>query len=140
MLQPLALKNAEWWLNHSHVLLKGRLTAGDQAEIANGVVTVEMNGKEPVMVSKAGLANILKVQRMVTQGTVAVMLPGGQTYEVSLPGEVENLFPDDLGYICEQIDAMSKPLSAKEQKDFLASVSVPSETPSTPENPSPASS
>ena len=139
-MQPLALKNAEWWLNHSHVLIKGRLTAGDNAVIANGVVQVEMQGKEPVMVSKAGLANILKVQRMVTQGTVAVMLQGGQTYEVSLPGEVENLFPDDLSYICEQIDALSKPLSAQEQKDFLAAASASSETPSTPENPSPASS
>lgn len=139
-MQPLALKNAEWWLNHSHVLIKGRLTAGDNAVIANGVVQVEMQGKEPVMVSKAGLANILKVQRMVTQGTVAVMLQGGQTYEVSLPGEVENLFPDDLSYICDQIDALSKPLSAQEQKDFLASANAPSETPSTPENLSPANS
>ena len=139
-MQPLALKNAEWWLNHSHVLIKGRLTAGDNAVIANGVVQVEMQGKEPVMVSKAGLANILKVQRMVTQGTVAVMLQGGQTYEVSLPGEVENLFPDDLSYICEQIDALSRPLSAQEQKDFLASASAPSAMPSIPESPSPASS
>ena len=133
--QPLSIPNAAHWLNHSHVLIKGRMTAGDAAEIANGVVQIEMSGNTPVMITKAGLNNILKVRRMVVPGSiVAVMLEGGETYEVSLPDETENLFPDDLGFICEQIDAKSKPLSAKEQQDFLASANGRSETTSPPTN------
>lgn len=135
-MKPIALKNAPHWLNHSHVLIKGRLTAGDQAEIANGIVEVEVVNGNPVVVTKAGNQGILKVQRMVVQGVVAVMLEEGETYEVELPGEAENLFPDDLDYICKQIDAKSKPLSAEDQQRFLASANGHSETPLDPASPS----
>jgi len=57
---------------------------------------------------------------MVTQGLVAVMLDDGEKYEVNLPSEAENLLSDDLDYICAQIDAKSKPMSAQQQKAFLA--------------------
>lgn len=125
-MKPIAIKNAPHWLNHSHVLTRGRMTAGDLAAITNGMVSVEAVNGTPVVVTRAGDQNILKVQRMVTQGVVAVMLDNGEDgepekYEVHLPGEADQLLPEDLDYICAQIDAKSKPMSAEAQKAFLAS-------------------
>lgn len=127
-MKPIALKNASHWLNHSHVLIKGRITAGDMAAITDSMVSVDMasNGT-PVVITRAGRQSILKVQRMVTQGTVAVMLDEGETYEVKLPGEAEDLLPEDIDYICAQIDAKGKPLNAEEQQRFLNSASAPAE-------------
>ncbi len=126
-MKPITLKNAPHWLNHSHVLVKGRMTAGDVAEITNGMVAVEVVNNTPVVITRGGNQNILKVRRMVTQGVVAVMLEDGEKYEVQLPGGVEDLFQDDLDYICAQIDAKSRPLSAEEQKRFLNSAPERSE-------------
>lgn len=130
-MKPIAIKNKDNWLNHSHVLTRGRMTAGDLAEINNGMVSVEVVNNVPVVITKAGNQNILKVRRMVVQGTVAVLLNNGddepEKYEVSLPEQAEQLLPDDLDYICEQIDARSKPMSAEEQKRFLNGAGAHSE-------------
>lgn len=142
-MKPIAIKNAPHWLNHSHVLTKGRMTAGDEAEINNGMVSVEVVNNTPVVVTHGGLLNMLKVQRMVTQGVVAVMLTGEdgelEKYEVKLPQEAADLLPKDLEYICQQIDAKSKPLSLEEQKAFLASANGHSGEHSKPANLSPMS-
>jgi len=130
-MKPLAIKNKDNWLNHSHILTRGRMTAGDMAEIANDMVSVEVVNNVPVVITKAGSQSILKVQRMVTQGVVAVLLDNGddepERYEVHLPEQADQLLPDDLDYICVQIDARSKPMSVEEQKRFLNSAGVHSE-------------
>lgn len=142
-MKPIALKNAPHWMPHSHVLTKGRMTAGDSAEITNGMISVEMVGGAPLVVTKAGNQNLLKVQRMVISGVVAVMLDNGddepEKYEVSLPEDAADLLPEDLDYICAQIDAKSKSLSMEEQKRFLNSANGHSEEPSNPANLSPMS-
>ncbi len=109
MLKERAIKNAEWWMNHSHVLLKGILTLDDNATVANAAE------------GHRGDTARLKIQHMVTQGVVAVMLPpDGEKYECKLPDEAGNLLDADALYILEQIEAISKPMSAEEQKAFLA--------------------
>ncbi len=125
-METIAITNAAWWLNHSHVLIRGLYTAADEAFVANSIVTITGAGTAQASVeTRAGDQALLKVQRMVLQGSVSVMLRGGQKYEVALPGEVGKLLPGDLAYISAQIDAMSQPMSAEEQADFLASQSVP---------------
>ncbi len=138
-MKQISIPNAPWWLPHSQVIAKGRLLAGDTAAITNGVVSADVINGVPVMVTKGGDLNIIKVQRMITYGKVAVMDPDGETHEVTLPAEAEHLFDDDLNYICAQIDAKSHPLSAEEQKRFLPAASVPSETSSKPVSLSPVS-
>lgn len=126
-MKPLSIPNAPWWLNHSQVVAKGRLLAGDTAAITNDIVSTEIVNNTPVMITRGGNANILKVQRMITYGKVAVMDPDGETHEVTLPDEADQLFDADLNYICAQIDAKSRPLSIEEQKAFLASANGHSE-------------
>lgn len=126
-MKPIGLKNAPHWLNHSHVLTKGRMTAGDAAEITNGMVSAEVVNGMPLVITRAGNQNILKVRRMVVQGVVAVMLEDGETYEVALPAQAEELLTDDLDYICAQIDAKSRSLSVEQQQAFLASANGHSE-------------
>lgn len=136
-MKPIGLKNAPHWLNHSQVLVKGRMTAGDVAEITNGMVNAEVVNGVPLVITRAGNQNILKVRRMVLQGVVAVMLEDGETYEVGLPEHAEDLLAEDLDYICAQIDAKSKPLSVEQQRAFLASANGRSETNSVQANLSP---
>ncbi len=139
-MKPLSIPNAPWWLNHSQVLAKGRLLAGDTAAITNDLVETTVVNGIPVMSNKGGNMNILKVQRMITYGKVAVMDPDGETHEVTLPDQADQLFDTDLNYICAQIDAKSRPLSIEEQKRFLNSVNGRLETDSGLANLSPMSS
>lgn len=132
-----SIPNAPHWLNHSFVIAKGRMLSGDVAEITNGMVTVEVVNGTPIVITKAGSQNLLKVQRMITSGTVAVMDSDGEKYEVKLPDDAHLLYQEDLEYICAQIDAKSKPLSVEEQKRFLNSANGHSEAPSRPQNLSP---
>lgn len=128
----ITIKNADHWLNHSHVILKGLFLAGDDAYIANNITSVQGAGTANVnVVMRSGDQTRLKIERMVASGTVAVMLRGGSTYEVDLPTGADNLLPVDAAYILAQIDAMSQPMSAEEQADFLKSANAPSETNST---------
>lgn len=121
-MNEMTITNAPWWQNHSFCRLKGLYLAEDEAAVANSMVTITGAGTAQANVeTRAGDQVLLKVQRMVVQGTVAVMLRTGQKYEVSLPGEVGKLLPTDLKYISDQIDAMSQPMSAEEQTAFLAS-------------------
>jgi len=125
----ISLPNAPWWLNHSTVTLKGLYLAIDDAYITNNIVSVQGAGTANATVqTKAGDQTLLKISRMVKSGTVAVMLRGGQTYEVSLPQEAGKLLAKDASYIIEQIDALSQPLSAEEQASFLNSANAPAET------------
>jgi hypothetical protein len=118
----ISIQNAPWWANHSHVILRGLYTASDEAHVTNSIVSVTGAGTANVgMETRAGDQAILKVQRMVAQGTVAVMLRSGHKYEVQLPGDAGKLLPTDLSYISAQIDALSQPMSAEEQTAFLAS-------------------
>ena len=75
-----------------------------------------------------GSVAVLKVQRMVRQGTVAIMLRGGAKYEVSLPAQANKLTITDLNYIIGQIDVLSQPMSVEEQQAFLASANGHSTT------------
>lgn len=121
-MSEITITNAPHWLNHSYVRLKGLYLAEDEAAIANAMVSVTGAGTGNANVeTRAGDQALLKIGRMVSAGTVAVMLRGGAKYEVSLPGDVGKLLPVDLAYISEQIDAISKPMSVEEQKAFLAS-------------------
>lgn len=121
MSNEIGLVNAPWWLPHSTVLLKGVLKASDEAWIQNSMISVTGAGQNAVVETNPGNSTILKVKRMVQQGTVAVMLRGGQKYEVSLPKDAGELLSADLAYIVGQIDAMSQPMSAEEQQAFLES-------------------
>lgn len=121
----IAIPNAPWWQPHSHVLLKGLYLTEDDAAITNqsqifSVNTQTGNANNVTAQGQMGSLAVLKVQRMVTQGTVAVMLRSGATYEVSLPRQAGKLLVPDLNYILTQIDAMSQPMSAEEQQLFLA--------------------
>jgi hypothetical protein len=121
-MNEIAITNAPWWANHSYVQLKGLYLAEDEAYVANSIVSITGAGTANTAIqTRAGDQAMLKVQRMVAQGTVSVMLRGGQKYEVSLPGEVGKLLSIDLAYISAQIDALSQPMSAEEQASFLAS-------------------
>lgn len=126
-MKPITIPNAPWWLNHSHVLTKGRMTAGDSAAITNGITGTETVNGVPTIVMKPGDQNILKVRRMITQGVVAVLLDDGEKHEVKLPDQVEDLLDADLTYICSQIDARGKPMNAEELQRFLASANGHSE-------------
>lgn len=119
------IPNAPHWLNHSMVVLKGPVLAGDGAWVTNQIIAME-NAHENGA-SHAGDQLLLKVKRMVKEGTVAVMLHGGATYEVSLPKDVDKLLLVDLVYIAQQIDTVSEPMSAEAQSDFLASANGRSE-------------
>lgn len=124
------IKNAEWWLNHSVVTLSGLYTAAKQAEVTNAMVSIQGTGTaNPVVETKAGDEALLKIQCMVRPGSkVAVKLApyeegeDGEVYEVNLPEEVGDLLPADIAYISARIDAISKPMSAREQKNFLDGV------------------
>lgn len=121
-MSEITIPNAPHWLNHSYCRLKGLYLAEDDAAISNAIVSITGAGTTNAAVeTRAGDQTLLKVQRMVMAGTVAVMLRGGAKYEVNLPGEVGKLLPTDVAYISEQIDATSRPMSAEEQKAFLDS-------------------
>lgn len=124
----IALPNAPHWLNHSNVVLKGIYLAADEAWVTNQMVSVKNNGTETSVETRTGDQNLLKIQRMVKSGTVAVMLRNGSTYEVQLPQDAGKLLPSDAAYIVEQIDAAGKPMSAEEQAAFLASANAQSGT------------
>jgi hypothetical protein len=126
MSTEISIPNAPWWQNHSQVLLKGVLKASDEAWIQNKMISVSGVGANATVESNPGNSSILKVQRMVQQGTVSVMLKGGQKYEVSLPKDAGELLATDLAYINSQIDALSAPMSAEEQQAFLASANAQS--------------
>lgn len=121
----IAIENAPWWLPHSHVLLKGPYLAEDDAFVSNQTQKFSVEGAGTANVTaqaqSMGNAAIYKVQRMVSQGTVAIMLRGGVKHESSLPSQVNQLSIIDLNYIIAQIDALSQPMSAEEQQTFLAS-------------------
>lgn len=106
------IKNADWWLPHSQVILKGPYLAKD-----DGILGTLAQGRE-------GEAGVLKVRHMVKTGTVAVLLSGGVQHEVALPAGVDELTTDDLIYILNQIAAVSRPMTAQERDDFLASASA----------------
>lgn len=128
-MNELTIQPAPHWQPHSFVRLKGLYLAEDEAFVANSIVSISGAGTASAAVeTRAGDQVLIKVQRMVIAGTVAVMLRGGAKYEVQLPGDVGKLLPVDLAYISEQIDAMSQPMSAEEQKAFLASQNGHSET------------
>src|SRR5689334_10415369 len=99
-MKQLPIPNASWWMPHSQVIAKGRMLAGDTAAITNGVVSTEIINGMPVVITKGGDANLLKIKRMITYGKVAVMDPDGEKHEVTLPGEADQLFDQDLNYIC----------------------------------------
>jgi hypothetical protein len=139
-MKQIPIPNAEWWMPHSQCIAKGRLLAGDTAAITNGIVSADIVNGTPVMVTKGGNINILKVQRMISYGKVAVMDPDGEIHEVTLPEQADQLFDTDLNYICAQIDAKSRPLTLEEQKAFLASANGRLETSSNLESLSPMSS
>lgn len=122
MSSEIAVPNAPWWLPHSTVLLKGVLKGSDEAWIQNNMISVSGSGQNAVVESNPGNLTLLKVQRMVKQGTVAVMLKDGSKYEVILPKDVGELLSADLAYIVSRIDLLSQPMSAEEQVAFLASV------------------
>lgn len=135
MANAIGITNAKWWLNHSIVTLKSLYLAGDEAFVTNNMVSVQGVGTDTTVQTLAGNQGLLKIQRMVVPGSVvATMLRDGTTYEVELPKDVENLFPSDLAYISAQIDAISKPMTAQEQIDFLLSANAQSETTSTQES------
>lgn len=120
----ISVNNAPWWLPHSTVALKGVYLAEDDAAINNQAQTLSLQREgtsNATLTNNSGSVAILKVQRMVTQGTVAVMMRGGKKHEVSLPTQANKLSILDLNYIIEQIDALSQPMSAEEQAAFLAS-------------------
>ena len=127
MANEISLDNAPWWMNHSQVLLKGMFLAEDEAWIANHMVSVQGSGQNAVVETHSGEATILKVQRMVQQGVVAVMLKGGIKYEVQLPKDASKLLATDLAYISSRIDLASQPMTAEEQAAFLASAQGQSE-------------
>lgn len=129
MANPIGITNAKHWLNHSHVELKSLYLAGDEAWITNNMVSVQNVGTADAAVQTlAGNQGLLKIQRMVVPGSlVSVMLRDGTTYDVALPLDAEKLFQTDLAYISAQIDAISKPMSAEEQIDFLKSMNAQSE-------------
>lgn len=122
------LPNAPHWLNHSNVTLKGLYLAADEAWVTNQMVSVKNNGTETSVETRTGDQSLLKIQRMVKSGTVAVMLRNGSTYEVQLPQDAGKLLPGDVAYILEQIDAAGKPMTAEEQQAFLASANGQSGT------------
>lgn len=121
MSSEIGLENAPWWLPHSQVLLKGVFLAEDEAWVTNHLVSVQGSGQNAVVETNSGSMTILKVQHMVQQGTVAVMLKGGTKYEVQLPKDAGKLLAADLAYISSRIDLVSAPMTAEEQVAFLAS-------------------
>lgn len=126
MANAIGITNAPHWLNSSIVTLKGLYLAGDEAFVTNNMVSFQGTGTNASVQTLAGNQGLLKIQRMVLPGSVvAVMLRDGTTHEVALPADAENLFPADLAYISDQIDAISKPMTAQEQIDFLQSVNAP---------------
>lgn len=127
-MDTIGLVNAPHWLNHSNVVLKGLYLASDEAWVTNQMVSVKNSGGETSVETKTGDQALLKIQRMVKSGTVAVMLRNGSTYEVNLPQDAGKLLPGDVAYIVEQIDVAGKPMSAEEQAAFLASANAQSET------------
>jgi hypothetical protein len=127
-MDTIGISNAPHWLNHSYVTLRGLYLAADEAWVTNQMVSVKNSGGETSVETRTGDQNLLKIQRMVTSGKVAVMLRNGSTYEVNLPQDAGKLLPSDVAYIVEQIDAAGKPMSAEEQQAFLASASGQSGT------------
>lgn len=129
-MDTIGIPNAPWWLNNSTVALKGLYLAEDDAWVTNQVSTskIQNAGSTNMTVeTNVGNQSVLKIQRMVTQGTVAVMLKGGKTYTVHLPQEAGKLLPPDANYILAQIDELGQPMSAEEQASFLASANGQSE-------------
>jgi hypothetical protein len=127
-MDTIGIINAPHWLNHSYVTLKGLYLAADEAWVTNQMVSVKNNGTETTVETRSGDQAMLRIQRMVTSGKVAVMLRNGSTYEVNLPQDAGKLLPSDMAYILEQIDAAGKPMSAEEQAAFLASANAQSAT------------
>ena len=127
-MDTIGIPNAPYWLNHSHVELKGLYLAADDAWVGNQMVSVKGVGADAIVENRTGDQALLKIQRMVKSGTVAVMLRSGAIYEVNLPGDVAKLLPGDVAYINEQIDLAGQPMSAEEQAAFLASANGQSET------------
>jgi hypothetical protein len=127
-MDTIGISNAPHWLNHSYVTLRGLYLAADEAWVTNQMVSVKNSGGETSVETRTGDQNLLKIQRMVTSGKVAVMLRNGSTYEVNLPQDAGKLLPSDVAYIVEQIDAAGKPMTAEEQAAFLASANAPSGT------------
>lgn len=120
----ITIPNAPWWAPHSQVLLKGLYLAEDDAYVTNQASTFSVNGAGTANVTaqaQAGNQIIYKVQRMVKQGTVSILLRGGAKYDVSLPSQANRLTITDINYIIGQIDSLSQPMSAEEQQSFLAS-------------------
>ena len=124
----ITIPNAPWWQPHSHVLLKGLYLAEDDAYVTNQASTFSVNGAGTANVTaqaQAGNQTIYKVQRMVKQGTVSILLRGGARYDVSLPAQANRLTITDINYIVGQIDNLSQPMSIEEQTAFLASQNEP---------------
>lgn len=120
----ITIDNAPWWAPHSHVVLRGLFLAEDEAAINNQAQTLSFNregASNGTLTNQAGSATILKVQRMVQQGTVSVLLHGGRKHDIALPSQASRLSTTDLNYINEQIDLVSRPMTAEEQMRFLAS-------------------
>jgi hypothetical protein len=128
-MSPIGIANAPWWMNNSTVILKGLYLAEDDAYVANNLVSVQNPGESNMEVQTLqGSQGLLKLQRMVSKDSVvSVMLRSGDVHTVNLPSDAGQLLPIDVTYILTQINAMSQPMSAQEQIDFLASANAPSE-------------
>lgn len=121
----IGIENAKWWLPQSHVVIKEDLLVSDQEWITNQTIKIAAvgntnggNGNAEVE-SRLGSANRLLIERMVVEGVVAVSRPRGRVKTVHLPAEASQLLQADLDYIVEQINALTQPMTAAEQKDFL---------------------
>lgn len=123
----IGIKNAPWWLNHSHVEIREDMLAEDQEWIANNSTSVVNPGTEFARVEvAAGSTNLLLVQRMVVSGVVAVQRPNGRVKTVELPGDTPKLLAKDLEYIVTQINAANELMTTEQKEDFLPSASAPS--------------
>lgn len=125
------IDNAPWWEDGSSVSIKEDYLAEDEAYVNNGMMkVVGLESGKPEMQNNSGSQGILKVERMVIQGTVRVKRGDAKRgteriKTVLLPQDARLLMARDLNYIVKQIDAYNPPMTAEEQESFLPSASEP---------------
>lgn len=124
-METFGIKNAPWWLPHSHVELREDYTAADEQWVQARMVRVGVVGSGSKATPDMQLGKergILQVERMVMPGSVvAVMRRNGRIKTVHLPQDAEQLLLTDLGYIIQQIEALNEVMTPEEQASFLAS-------------------
>lgn len=132
-MDTVAIQNAHWWQNHSHVLVKEDYVASDEAWINKQLITINTTGtgsrtKPDVQMSEKD-RNVLIVERMVQPGSVvAVQRSAGRVKTVRLPQEAAQLLYPDLIYIVQQIEVLNLPMDTQEQENFLPDANAPVET------------